>query len=386
MTTTHARVLRMVDPREPVALLKRFVRAPSESGREGPMADALVAALAEAGVRDVRRDDHHNVLVTLRGRSEGPRRLFLAHLDTGAPGKMADPSEPHILPGGPFGKTGNVLRGRGACAPKATVAALAAAAAALARAGLPETGVAYIAAVTKDLRANHEGVRELLESFPLEIDWMVAGEPSSNRIVLGARGINQLRFELSGVPAHWGRPAEAANPLYALADLLSAIERLPLPAHPVLGNATLSPFDVRSDASPPLSPHRAELRIDRRTLPGETTAQVVGAFEGMLADVLAGRPRITGSVVLERAMHSFETPVESALTRRIQERVREALSCEIETMYITFASNASYGIAERGWPGVALGPGDIRDVGDEEHVELAQVEEATRIYAVLMAE
>ena len=386
MTGSSARALRSINRREPVALLERFVRTPSCSGLEGPMADAVVAALTECGVRDVRQDRHHNVLATLHGRSDGPRRLFLTHLDTGAPGNMVDPYEPRILAADRFGKTGEVLRGRGACAPLASLAALAAAAAALVRAGLPETGTTYIAAVTRDLEANHDGIRELHESFLLDVDLIIACEPSSNRIVLGARGINQLRLELLGVPAHRARPAEAANPLYALADLLSALERLPLPSHPVLGEASLAPFEVRSDASAPLSPQRVELRIDRRTLPGETTGQIVHALEAVLADILASRPQITGSVVPERAMYPFETPAESPLVRGIQRRVRKALSRELETTYISFASNASYGIAERGWPGVALGPGDIRDMGEEEHVGLAEVQEATRIYAVLMAD
>lgn len=384
MTEMHKRALAALDPREPVTFLERFVRTPSESGREEAMADAVVAALAEAGVGDVRRDEHDNVLATLSGAAPGPRRLFLTHLDTGPPGKMVDPYEARILPGARFGKSGDILRGRGACAPKAALAALVGAAAALTRTGLPASGTTYIAAVTKDLRANHDGVRELLESFPLEVDWMVAGEPSSNRIVLGARGIDQLRFTLSGVPAHWGRPAEAANPLYALGDLLAALERLPLPTHPVLGSATLSPFDVRVDASPPLTPRQAELRIDRRTLPGEATSEVVRAFEGVLADVLAKRGRIDGSVQLERAMHSFETAEDSTLVREVRALVRDAFGLELATTYITFASNASYAIAERGWPGIAIGPGDIRDVGEEEHVQLGEVEEATRIYVVLM--
>ena len=299
---------------------------------------------------------------------------------------MIEPYEPRILPGSRFGKTGEVLRGSGACGPKGSLAALVAAAAALIRAGLPETRSTYIAAVTRDLDANHDGIRELLESFPIDVDSIIACESSSNRLVLGARGINQLRFEVSGVPAHWARPAEAANPLFALADLLSALETMPMPSHPVLGKATLSPFDVRSDARAPLTPRQAKLRVDRRTLPGETTGQVIDALEAVLTAVLASRPQVTGSIVLEREMHPFETSAGSPFVRGIQGRVQEALSVELETTYITFASNASYGIVERGWPGVALGPGDIRDVGGEEHVSLDEIQEATRIYAVLMAE
>jgi len=79
-----------------------------------------------------------------------------------------------------------------------------------------------------------------------------------------------------------------------------------------------------------------------------------------------------------------ELDPDGALVREIQSAVTVALGAPLETTYITFASNAGYAIGERHLPGVAIGPGNIGDIGPNEHVETAAVIEAARIYASIM--
>ena len=373
-----------IDADETLRLLADLVRIPSPTGGEAAIAGFLEGYLREAGFADVRRDAHHNVLLTLAGGKPGRATLFLTHLDSGGVGSMAEPYEPRLVPGEPFGKSGTVVRGLGACAPKSAVAAMVAAARALAALGLPKRGTILVAAVTKDMQANHAGPRELFESFAPAADRVIAGEPSGNRIVIGARGINQLRVRLTGTPTHWGRPTEGSNPLFALGDVLNRIDRMPLPTDAALGSATIAPFEVTSDAAPPRTPEHVELRVDRRTLPGEDTKDVLRSVSELVDDAVAPRSGIRGSVELVRAMHSWRTDPTAPLVRDIQAAVTSALGAPLETTYITFASNAGYAIAERGLPGVAIGPGNIGDIGPTEHVETADVLEAARIYAAIM--
>lgn len=372
-----------IDGDETLLLLGDLVRIPSPTSGEERVAAFLEAHLREKGFAEVRRDAHHNVLLTLRGRQPGRSTMFLTHLDTSAAGTMERPYAPEIVPGTPYGKRGMVMRGLGACAPKSAVAAMVGAVRAVARRGLAR-GTVHVAAVTKDMQANHQGPRELFESFAPAVDRVVAGEPSGNRIVLGARGINQLRITLTGRPTHWGRPAEGVNPLFALADVLSALERMPLPIDPILGAATIAPFEVRTDALPPRTPEHAELLLDRRTLPSEDTGAVVRAVAELARSAVAARPDVAHEIALMRAMHSWRADPEGALVREIQSAVSAALGAPLGTTYITFASNAGYAIGEKGLPSVAIGPGNIGDIGPSEHVETAAVIEAARIYAAIM--
>jgi acetylornithine deacetylase/succinyl-diaminopimelate desuccinylase-like protein len=373
-----------IDEGETLRLLDDLVRIPSPTAGEEKIAAFLEAYLRDAGFADVRRDVHHNVLLALRGKTPGRATMFLTHLDSGGAGSMADPYAPRVEPGDAFGKKGTVVRGLGACAPKSAVAAMVGAARAVARLGLPERRRIYVAAVTKDMQANHQGPRELFESFDPDVDRVIAGEPSGNRIVIGARGVNQVRIRLTGRPTHWGRPTEGTNPLFALGDVLIDLEHMALPSDPVLGSATIAPFEVRSDASPPRTPESVEVLVDRRTLPGENTADVVQDLTALVRRAAERHPGVGYTVELVRAMHSWRTDPDDLLVREIQATVTAGLGAPLETTYITFASNAGYAIGERHLPGVAIGPGNIGDIGPNEHVETAAVIEAARIYASIM--
>jgi acetylornithine deacetylase len=373
------------DHTETLRLLLDLVRIPSPTADEGAIA-AHVAAYARANVsEEVREDDKHNILITLRSRAPGPTVLFLTHLDSSGPGRMVDPYTPAVLDGAEFGKPGPVIRGLGACAPKSAVAAMLAAGRIAKALGLPRRGTVLIAPVTKDMDSNHQGPRELLAGSETPIDLVVAGEPTGNRICLGARGIAKLEVTLTGKPTHWGRPTEGANPLYALADVLDAIGGATLPSDPVLGQATIAAYDVRTDAVAPKTPEHVFLSVDRRTLPGESTDDVVAAVSRLAQNAISGRDGISAGIQRTRGMHSWRTDAGSAPVRAVQDAAQKVVGEHLETTYITFASNAGYAIAERGWPGLALGPGNIGDVGEREHVEVAALERATLLYAAVMA-
>ena len=54
---------------------------------------------------------------------------------------------------------------------------------------------------------------------------------------------------------------------------------------------------------------------------------------------------------------------------------------DIGTTFISFSSNAGYVIRKLGVPGVAFAPGNIMDVGSNEHVEINKLIEGTKILA-----
>ena len=124
--------------------------------------------------------------------------------------------------------------------------------------------------------------------------------------------------------------------------------------------------------------------LDRRVLPGEP--DVVAGIRALVERATRGRPEVGATVEVCRAMHALQTPADGALVQAVQGAARGALGRELETTYISFGSNAAYLAAEKGWPAVALGPGNIGDVGPNEHVEVRQVEEAARLYALLMTQ
>ena len=235
-----------IDDEQFVDLLMELIRIPSPSGEEGSLARFLLDRLPAMGWDEVSIDGQHNVVARIRGSGGGPTVLLLSHLDAAGPGTMERPLEPIRLDGAPFGKRGQIVRGRGAVAPKGALAALIAAGSRLRRGAERPAGDIVLAGVARDLFANHDGIRAVHEAG-LTADFAIAGEPTENRAVIGARGIARFDVTFRGVPAHAGDPDRGVNPIPLMAAFLVEVERGEAKPnsrgeHPQLGRATLSPL------------------------------------------------------------------------------------------------------------------------------------------------
>lgn len=371
-----------VDEKSTVELAQELIRIPSPTGEERAIAEFLAEKLRGLSFDEVIVDRDWNVLATVQGSGEGPTLLTLTHTDSGVAGSMQNPYAGDIRDGEPYGKRGKVIYGRGAAAPKCALSCYIHSAEALANWGRERlNGKLQVACVTKDLNANHDGIRSLHQNVGISPDFVIAGEPSNNKVVMGARGISHVQISLQGKPSHWGKPHEGVNALYGLAEILLAVEKLDLPSHPVLGRATVSPIEIGSEMEPPHTPHDVRAVFDRRVLPEESVRDVLADFENILAQVIAARPGLSGSAEQIRGMFSFAADPDSLLKHALQKGGEAVTRGEIATTFIPFASNAGYVIQELGIPGVAFAPGNITDVGPQEHVEVDRLLEGTRILA-----
>lgn len=375
-----------VNGNEVVDLLQSLIRIPSPTGEEREVAQFIADYMRDAGFDEVEVDAEWNVLGTIRGAKPGPSLLTLTHTDTGIPGRMEDPFSGELRDGGQYGKDSEVVYGRGAAAPKCALSCYLNAGRALIEWGRENlSGTLQVACVIKDLNANHDGIRGLHQSIGLSPDFVIAGEPSNNQVVMGARGISHVRVTFQGKETHWGKPAEGVNPLYGLGQLLLNVENLSLPTHEVLGAATTSAIEVASEMEPPHTPHEAWAVFDRRVLPEETIDDVLDAYRELATQVVAERPGLTATVEQVRGMYSFAADPDSRLKQALLEAGAAVTGEDIGTTFITFSSNAGFVIRELGVPGVAFAPGRITDVGPQEHVEASKVVEGTEILAAACA-
>jgi acetylornithine deacetylase/succinyl-diaminopimelate desuccinylase-like protein len=371
-----------VDPDSTVALAQELIRIPSPTGEEQTIAEFLAEKLRAMGFDEVVVDKDWNVLASVRGQGDGPTLLLLTHTDSGPAGSMQDPYSGEIRDGQAYGKPGPVIYGRGAAAPKCALSCYIHAASALADWGRENfRGTLQVACVIQDLNANHDGIRILHQNVGLEPDFVIAGEPSNNQVVMGARGISHIQVSLRGKTSHWGKPHEGVNALYGLGELLLAVEKLELPTHPVLGGATVSAIEVSSELEPPHTPHIVRGVFDRRVLPEESVDDVLADFRRLIDQVEANRPGLLTEAEQIRGMFSFAAEPDSPLKEALLAGGRAVTGGDIGTTFIPFSSNAGFVIRELKVPGVAFAPGNITDVGPQEHVEVERLKEGTRILA-----
>ncbi len=130
-------------------------------------------------------------------------------------------------------------------------------------------------------------LEEVMEGISLQTvmaavkpDFVVIGEATELNLNRGGRGRAELHLETIGKPAHSSSPHLGVNAVHEMIKLIDAVEHTPLDSHPLLGPALLALTDMISDPYPGHSviPSRCRVTYDRRTLPGETAASVLGAI------------------------------------------------------------------------------------------------------------
>src|SRR5690606_24320790 len=130
------------------------------------------------------------------------------------------------------------LYGRGASDCKGGLAAMLESAAALIPHADELSGRLIISSVREEESdLAKRGILRLLEKG-LTADMAVVGEPSDNLVCLGHRGRYVLRVRTKGLSGHASRPERGVNSISHMAAVISALDAMPLPEHPVLGAGT----------------------------------------------------------------------------------------------------------------------------------------------------
>lgn len=365
-------------------LLAKLVRCPSVNPcdrtpleppfGEGALAELLAGLLTSWGgdvhVRDV-YPGRPNVWAVFAGRDPSRTILFDAHSDTVSHLAMT------IDPFGGDVRNGR-LYGRGATDTKGPMASmLLAIEAALAGKGL---ACNVVFAATCDEENGAAGARALAESG-LGADLAVAAEATDLKIVCAHKGIQRARVTIRGKAAHSSTPQLGRNAIYAMSRLVTRIERLAAdvagrPAHPRLGTRVLSVSTIEGGTAMNVIPDRCEIQIDRRTLPGETDANVRAEIESLVFE--PDTEGCTASIEWLQTYPPMETDPAVEDIRRLEAAVR-AHTDTADYGVAAYGTDAAF-YAERGIPGVVFGPGNIADAHTaDESIELAQVVLAARI-------
>ena len=381
-----------IDQTAPIELLAELVQTPSHPGIPNQEA-AVVAVLAEFLERGGLQPElvevaagRPNLMCSIEGPAPGPHLLLCGHTDT-VPLNATDPG---------VGFSGAIhdgrMHGRGTTDMKGAVAAMAAALVGLSRTGLPLAGRVTLAAVI-DEEIESLGAEHLIGSG-FTADGAIVGEPTQNQICIGHKGLEWLEIVFSGKAAHGGTPTAGINAIDAAASfvhrvragLLSEFETR---ADPLLGPPTLNFGTVRGGDQPSTVAASCVLTADRRSLPGETYELLCAELERELAAVEAEMPglrttlgRLPGGmatlehVALKTAPSEAVVEATAAARRRVCGRAGELGAFPAWTDGALLSEFA-------GIPTLILGPGDLAVAHSPvESVEIAQVIDAARIYAV----
>ena len=184
----------------------------SVSGDEGPLADAVEAALAALPHLEVIRDGNTVVARTALGRSE--RVVIAGHLDT-------VPLTRHT-PNLPTRRKGDQLVGRGTVDMKGGVAVMLKLAAAL---PAPNRDVTFCFYDCEEVDSERNGLRRVAENRPdlLVADFAVLMEPTDGTVEGGCKGTLRAEVRTHGVASHSARPWMGHNAIHDAGEILARL-------------------------------------------------------------------------------------------------------------------------------------------------------------------
>jgi acetylornithine deacetylase/succinyl-diaminopimelate desuccinylase family protein len=313
------------------------------------------------------------------GKTGGRTLLFNGHYDV-VPALDVD-NWPHP----PFGAVveDGKLYGRGAVDMKGGIAACLAAVSALQRAGFEPNGRLLMHFVADEEALGTHGARFLVDNGYCEgVDEAIVGEPSAMHLVTSERGAVWLRVITKGLSAHGSTPQLGVNAITHMARVVEAVSGMRFrKLHETLGAPTANVGTIRGGSKVNMVPDFCEVEIDRRTIPGETTDEVVAEFEATIAGLAGGVEDFNARVEVIDGAEASETPAGTSMVTLLDD-ARTAFGISGEEIGYAGATDARFLINQGRIPTVVFGPGDLLQAHTTgEHIELSQLVDAARVYA-----
>lgn len=272
------------------------------------------------------------------------------------------------------------LYGRGATDMKGGIAAMCVAAARAVQAG-PLTSELIIAAVCDEEFASI-GTAHLLAGG-LHATAAIVTEPTRLAIVPAHKGFAWFELVVHGRAAHGSRYDVGRDANRAAARVLQAIDAyerdvLTRRTHPLLGRASIHVPMVRGGTGWSTYAAETAIRLERRTLPGETATAVHQELEELLDALRTEDSSLDITLTAHGAQPPLDLPATHPLVQQLAQAARdEHVPGTVDGLFC-WTDAALFSAA--GIPAVCFGPGDIaRAHSATEWVETAQLEQATAI-------
>jgi acetylornithine deacetylase/succinyl-diaminopimelate desuccinylase-like protein len=374
---------------EVVQFTQAVIRQSSVTGEERALGCFLGQALEEFGLRVELQEvaaGRYNVLAVLPGDDPELSLLFHSHMDTVPYGAMADPLSAEVAQ--------DHIWGRGSVDQKGGLAASVMALAAIARSGVRLQSSLGLALVV-DEESEHRGSMALVERG-LQARQAVVTEPSGLRLVVGCKGTTPFQIRVQGKAAHGARPWLGVNAIHRATQVMRELEALDYPEYTVPGygpvRGSLNLGVIEGGRAYNIVPDECLLWFDRRTVPGEKRASVLGAVQVILDRLAGSDPPVEGVLsvarpdwdwepIRERGLHPAVTPAGAPIRDMVARHHAAVVGRPAEIYFTDGYNEMDFLINDLNIPTLQYGPGDSGLCHtDEERLSIAQLLDATRVY------
>ncbi len=315
-----------------------------------------------------------SVVVRARGTGGGRSLLLCGHYDTVTVEGMRDPGTR---------VEGDRVYGRGAYDMKAGLAAALIACREAAGRGL--AGDVIVAAVADEEHASL-GVQEVLAT--VRADAAIVTEPTELELVVAHRGFVWSEVEVTGRAAHGSRAHLGVDAIVKTGPILTALGALDAELgalrHSLLGRGSVHASVIRAGEELSSYPAHCILGLERRTLPGESAADVEAELASLLATCRQAdvELRVEARTLLVR--EPFEVPQDAVIVETVGAAAAEVLGRPPVIGGASYWADAAF-IAAAGIPTVMFGPAGEGAHAAEEWVSMSSTETVARTLLAVAA-
>jgi len=244
------------------------------------------------------------------------------------------------------------IYGRGACDAKGILASQIVAAERLVEEGVEDLALLFVVGE----ETTSDGAREA-NLHPCGSRYLINGEPTENKLIVGSKGNLRLDIRARGKMAHSAYPHLGESAIDKLLGILDDLRALPLPHDPLLGPSTLNIGVISGGRAANVIPDEASAQLLIRTVEDSEP------LRRSISELLAGRCEFT---------FVRDTPV-----------MRLEKLQGFETGVVAFSTDVPC-LTKWGRPAL-LGPGSIIEAHTErERVKKAELVRAVELYCELV--
>jgi acetylornithine deacetylase len=298
--------------------------------------------------------------------------MLNAHMDIVGAGGMGEPWTPRI--------DGTRLYGRGAYDMKASLAAIMLAGREATRLDL--RGDVIVTAVADEEFASI-GVQDIVRH--VAADAAIVAEPTGLELCVAHKGFVWLEVETRGVASHGSLPEEGVDAIAKMGPVLTGLADLDRglrarPGHPLLGPSSIHASLIRGGQELSTYPARCLLSVERRTIPGETIAEVEEQIAAMLDEAGAADSSFQAEQRTLLVRDPFSVGLEQPIVDLARRHLARTTGQDPEIIGAGGWMDSAF-LAAAGIPTVIFGPDGEGAHADVEWVDL---ESATRTTDALL--
>jgi succinyl-diaminopimelate desuccinylase len=324
-----------------------------------------------------------SALARLKGQGKGLAFIYNGHLDTvpvGAEKWIHEPFGGEVAEGR--------IWGRGAADMKGGLATMMSAMKVLAAARVPLKGDLILAATAGEEidSVGAAAVAKMLSQEPIQA--LFIAEPTYNEIYIAEKGVFWVQIQTFGKTAHGSMPDKGRNAILMMVEIINEFQKMDIPCqtHPILGGFTRSLNTISGGVKTNVVPDHCVATIDMRTVPGQDHSAILRRLENTIQELGQRLPDFRATVKAVNDHASVETSPSEPVVQKFSALVSEMTGRKMVFKGANYFSDAVGFLPFLKLPLILFGPGEPGQAHQpNEHVEVAKLVEAARIFAVTAA-